>query len=56
MAWTNIVQDYPNNKVYVANMTPTWVLSTQGGPNVGPMNLYNRDNFSYAVLSLISGI
>ena len=30
---------YPDNKVNVANMGPTWVLSDSGGPHVGPMNL-----------------
>ena len=28
----------PDNKVYGANMGPTWVLSAPGGPHVGPMN------------------
>ena len=30
---------YPDNKVYGANMGPTWVLSAPDGPHVGPMNL-----------------
>ena len=29
---------YPDSKVRVANMGPTWVLSSSGGPHVGPMN------------------
>ena len=29
----------PDNKVHVAHMGPTWVLSGPGGPDVGPMNL-----------------
>ena len=33
---------YPDNKVHVANMGPTWVLLTSGGPQVGPMNLAIR--------------
>ena len=33
----------PDNKVHVANMGPTWVLSAPGGPHVGPMNLAIRD-------------
>ena len=30
---------YPDGKVRVANMGPTWVLAAPGGPHVGPMNL-----------------
>ena len=29
----------PDSKVHVANKGPTWVLSSPGGPHVGPMNL-----------------
>ena len=29
----------PDIKVHVANMGPTWVLSTPGGPHVGHMNV-----------------
>ena len=29
----------PDSKVHGANMGPTWVLSSPGGPHVGPMNL-----------------
>ena len=32
----------PDNKVHVAYMGPTWVLSAPGGPHVGPMNLAIR--------------
>ena len=35
-------QDCPDSKVHVANMGPSWVLSSQGGPHVGPMNLAIR--------------
>ena len=28
-----------DSKFHVAPMGPTWVLSAQGGPHVGPMNL-----------------
>ena len=31
--------DDPDSKVHGANMEPTWVLSSPGGPHVGPMNL-----------------
>ena len=31
-----------DNKVHVANMGPTWVLSAPGGPHVFPMNLAMR--------------
>ena len=30
---------FPDSKVHGANMGPTWVLSSPGGPHVGPMNL-----------------
>ena len=33
---------YPDNKVHGANMGPTWVLLSPGGPHVGPMNLAIR--------------
>ena len=33
---------FPDNKVHGANMGPTWVLSAQDGPHVGPMNLAIR--------------
>ena len=29
----------PDSKVHGANMGPTWVLSSPGGPHGGPMNL-----------------
>ena len=32
----------PDNKVHVANMGSTWVLSVPDGPHVGPMNLAIR--------------
>ena len=35
--------DIPDNNVHGANMGPTWVLSAQDGPHVGPMNLAIRD-------------
>ena len=31
--------DTPDGKVHGANMRPTWVLWSPGGPHVGPMNL-----------------
>ena len=34
--------EYTDSKVHVANMGPTWVLSSPGGPHVGPMNLIIR--------------
>ena len=33
---------YPDSKVHVAHMGPTWVLSAPGGPHVGPMKLAIR--------------
>ena len=32
-----------DSKVHGVNMGPTWVLSSQDGPHVGPMNLGMRD-------------
>ena len=29
----------PDNRVYVANMVPTWGRQDPGGPHVGPVNL-----------------
>ena len=31
--------DYPDSKVYGANMGPTWGRQDPDGPHVGPMNL-----------------
>ena len=33
---------YPDSKICVANIWPTWVLSALGGPHVSPMNLAIR--------------
>ena len=35
----------PDSKAHVANIGPTWVLSSPGGSHVGPMNLAIRDGF-----------
>ena len=32
-----ISQNFPDSKVHGAHMRPTWVLSAQGGPHVGPI-------------------
>ena len=32
----------PENKVYLANMGPTWVLSAPDGPHDGRMNFASR--------------
>ena len=37
-----ISQYFPDNKVHVANMGPTWGLSAPDWPYVGPMNLVIR--------------
>ena len=37
-----LVDTYPDSKVHVANMGPTWVLSAPDGPHVGHMNLAIR--------------
>ena len=39
--------DIPDSKVHGANMGPTWVLSSPGGPHVGPMNLPIWDGYVY---------
>ena len=36
------MEPFPDNKIHVANMGHTWVLSAPGGPHVGPMNLAIR--------------
>ena len=38
----------PDNKVHGANMGPTWVLSSLGGPHVGPMKLAIWDGLQRA--------
>ena len=40
--WNCISCIYPDGKVLVAHMRPTWVLSAPGKPHVGPMNLVIR--------------
>ena len=32
---------FPDSKVHLAHIGPTWFLSAPGGPHVGPMNLAN---------------
>ena len=36
----------PYSNFHGAHMRPTWVLSAQGGPHVGPMNLVIKDYMS----------
>ena len=40
--WQTQIDRYPDSKVHVANMRPTWVLSAPCGPHVGPINLAIR--------------
>ena len=40
---THFTRMIPDSKVHVAKMGPTWVLSTPGGPHVGPVILAIRD-------------
>ena len=35
----DVMKTYPDSKVHVANMGPTWVLSAPDGPYVGPWTL-----------------
>ena len=41
---------YPDSKVHVANIGPIWVLSSPGGPHVGPRNLAIRVVLKIALL------
>ena len=41
---------FPDSKVRVANMGPTWVLADPGGPHVGPMNLAIKDGLPWCQL------
>ena len=38
----DLPNDFPDSKVYGANMGPSWVLSAPDGPHVGPMILAIR--------------
>ena len=45
---------YPDNKVRVVKMGPTWVLAAPGGPHFGPMNLairIHRHKLTYRIHS-----
>ena len=42
----------PGSKVHVANMGPTWVLSTPDGPHVGPMNIAIMEDLVYNLTTL----
>ena len=44
---------FPDSKVPVAHIGPTWVLSAPGRPHVGPINLAIRVTWSSAELSTI---
>ena len=44
--WIYLFRNIPDNKVHWVNMGPTWVLSSPGGPHVGPMNLAIWDDHS----------
>ena len=39
---TAVFFSHPDNKIFGANMGPTWVLSAPDGPHVGPINLAVR--------------
>ena len=53
-----IKKTIPDGKVHVANMGPTWVLSSPGGPHVDPMNLALRGviYFKRLFLNLLSAL
>ena len=42
LPWVVTLQNCLESKVHGANMGPTWVLSAQDGPHVGPMNFAIR--------------
>ena len=44
--------NYPDSKVHGANMGPTWVLTAQDGPYVGPTNLAIRVYIPYRLTGL----
>ena len=48
----SILEEYPNSKVHVAYMGPTWGRQDPGGHHVGPMNLANRVWVKYYTNSL----
>ena len=39
----------PDSKVHGANVGPTWVLLSPGGPHVGPMNLANWGRIDFLI-------
>ena len=47
--WEN--RNNPDSKIHGANMGPTWILSAQDGPHVGPMNRATRELQSKALFS-----
>ena len=42
LSTVNWYNGFPDSKVHVAHMGPTWVLSAPDGPHVGPINLAIR--------------
>ena len=40
-----IKHSFPESKIHVTNMGPTWVLSAPGGPHADPMNFAIRVMF-----------
>ena len=43
-----------DSKFHVANMGPTWVLSSPVGPHVGPMNLAIRESFDVSSVIILN--
>ena len=48
--------NFPDSKVHGANMGPTWVLSSPGGPHVGPMNIAIREYHVVLPISANTGL
>ena len=52
---------YPDSKVHVANMGPTWALSAPDGPHIGPMNLairvvFSGDSYNLILLGVLKNV
>ena len=52
-------KNFPDSKVHVAHMGPTWVLSAPGGPHVGPMLAHepcNQGCLQIVLLNLLKAV
>ena len=51
-----ILDKYPDSKVHVTHMGPTWFLSAPGRPHMGPMNLAIRVIFKLILVIDVWGV